>query len=428
MIEPPRIAGAKPGNICDYVEQNLEPFSLRPMCAPDSLVLSWYANFRLEVLGAQVQGWGCGADGRLGARLQETLRAECFDGLFDLWDPPSCRRLLQAMAASPRFRDVRVVGQVAEREGGATSRPKQFSAVTLLLDDGTAYLAFRGTDATFAGWREDFDMTFARPVPSQGAALAYVEDVAPRVAGPLVLGGHSKGGNLAVYAAAEAPEALQARIARVYSHDGPGFDAEFLASPGFGRVAARVEKTIPQSSIVGMMLENQEDYSVVRSTGVGIFQHDPFSWVVRGRAFEEVEGLSAGARHVDAAMNAWISGRTPDERERFTDELYDLLGAADAESMTELRDSWQTSLPAMAQRLGKMDPETRSFMLATATALVRELLCIGGAPAAPAGSRAAEEAPATVEGSRAADEPPASRGEGPGWADAPAEPNGSPVA
>lgn len=97
-------------NICDYVEGQLDTFAVRPLCAADSLVLSWYANFRLEVLGDQVVGWHLAADGRPGVRLQETLRAECFDGLFDLWDPPSCRRLLQAMAASPRFRDIRVIG------------------------------------------------------------------------------------------------------------------------------------------------------------------------------------------------------------------------------------------------------------------------------------------------------------------------------
>lgn len=361
-------------NICDYVEGQLDTFALRPLCAADSLVLSWYANFRLEVLGGQVAGWRLAADGRPGVRLQETLRAECFDGLFDLWDPPSCRRLLQAMAASPRFRDIRVIGQVAEREGGDTAHPKQFGAVTLMLDNSVSYLAFRGTDATLAGWREDFDMTFERPVPSQAAALAYLEEVAGHVRGPLVLGGHSKGGNLAVYAAAEAPELVQGRIELVFSHDGPGFDQEFLESEGFLRVAGRIDKTMPQSSVVGMMLENQEDYSVVRSSSVGIFQHNPFSWVVEGCDFVEVEGLSAGARHMDSALNAWISGRTPEERDRFTNELFDLLSLPGAKSFADLRDGWQTALPAMAQRLGDMDAETRRFMLDTVGALVRELL------------------------------------------------------
>ena len=369
----------KPGNICDYVERNVEPFSERPLCAPDSLVLSWYANFRLEALGEQVRGWGRPGGTTAGARLQETLRAECFDGLFDLWGPAGCKRLLQAMAASPRFRDVHVIGHVSEREGGATEHPKQFSAVTFVLDDTTAYVAFRGTDATFAGWREDFDMTFMRPVPSQRAALAYLREASAHVGRRhLVVGGHSKGGNLAVYAAAEAPEELQGRIDRVFSHDGPGFDAAFLSSAGFKRIASRVDKTVPQSSVVGMMLETQEDYSIVRSTSRGIFQHDPFSWVVHGQAFEEVEGISAGARHVDAAMNAWIAGRTPEERERFTNELYGFLGAADIEYIAELRDSWQTVLPTLLQRVGDMDPETRRFMIATVAALARELLAIAG--------------------------------------------------
>lgn len=361
------------GNICTYVEENLETFSERPLCAPDSLALSWFSNFRLEALGGQLDSWEGICNGAV--RLRDVLRAECFDALFDVWDPASCKRLLQAMAASPRFRDIAVGGFVLDIDGADPEHPKQFAAVTLLLDDGTAYLAFRGTDATFVGWREDFDMTFTRPVPAQREALAYLGRAARELPGvPLVLGGHSKGGNLAVYAAAEASEEVQARIVRVFSHDGPGFDAKFLASAGFGAIAGRVDKTLPQSSVVGMMLENQEDYSVVRSTSVGIFQHDPFSWVVDGRAFVEVERLSAGARHVDAALNSWIAGRTPEERDRFTAELFGLLDSTRAQTMAEAREQWRTSLPAMASRLADMDEETRRFMLETVAALVRGLL------------------------------------------------------
>ena len=360
-------------NICTYVENNLDTFAERPLCAPDSLVLSWFSNYRLEALGGQFDGWDITS--AAAPRLRDALRAECFDGLFDLWDPESCRRLLQAMAASPRFRDIRVGGFRLRRDTTDPEWPKQFAAVTLLLDDGTAYLAFRGTDATFDGWREDFNMTFARPVPAQAEAFLYLLDAAEACPGaPLVLGGHSKGGNLAVYAAAEAPAEIRERVSRVYSHDGPGFDAEFLASEGYCAIAGRVDKTLPQSSVVGMMLENQEDYSVVRSTSVGIFQHDPFSWVVDGCAFVEVEKLSAGARHVDAALNDWICGRTPAERDRFTSELFGLLGATNATTMAEARERWRTSLPAMAAHLADMDPETRRFMLKTVGALVRDLL------------------------------------------------------
>ena len=360
-------------NICTYVENNLDTFAERPLCEVDSLVLSWFSNFRLEALGEQLNGWDITSE--RAPRLCDALRAECFDGLFDLWDPESCKRLLQAMAASPRFRDIRVGGFRLSRDTPDEGWPKQFAAVTLLLDDGTAYLAFRGTDATFDGWREDFNMTFARPVPAQAEAFVYLLDAAQACpAAPLVLGGHSKGGNLAVYAAAEAPAEIRERIARVYSHDGPGFDAEFLVSEGFCAIAGRVDKTLPQSSVVGMMLENQEDYSIVRSTSVGIFQHDPFSWVVEGQSFVEVEGLSAGARHVDAALNDWICGRTPAERDRFTSELFGLLGATNATTMAEAREHWRTLLPAMATAVADMDPETRRFMLRTVGALVRGLL------------------------------------------------------
>ena len=409
-------------NICTYVEGNLDTFEERPLCAVDSLVLSWYSNFRLEALGGLVEGWGdpahvravaavssaasaagtataaaadavtsaaasvMGAEAaadvppaaptatikpvrrmrrrptQVGVRLQETLRAEAFDELFDTWDPASCKRLLQAMAASPRFRDVRVAGFVLDTDASDALHPKQFCAVTLGLTDELTYVAFRGTDASVAGWREDFDMSFTCPVPAQTEAAAYLADVASRVRGNLVLGGHSKGGNLAVYAAAMAAPKTQARIERVFSHDGPGFSAEFLASKGFARIQGRVEKTLPQSSIVGMLMESHEDYSVVKSTSVGIFQHDPFSWVVEGQAFVEVEGLSAGARHMDATISQWLSQTEPEERERFVDAMYGLLDGCDVTRMADIVANWQTSLPAIAHQFGEMDEDTRSLL------------------------------------------------------------------
>lgn len=353
--------------ICEYVEHQLDTFAERPLGEVDSLVLAWVSNFRLEVLGEALQDWD-------GLRVPDLLRAEYYEYLFDVWDPDSCKRLLQAMAASPRFRTLRVCGQHAQCDISDPEHPMQFSAVTFVLNDADVYISYRGSDTTLAGWRENFNMTFERPVPAQATALSYLEEVGQRFGRSLVVGGHSKGGNLAVYAAAEARGELQQRITDVYSHDGLGFDPEFLAREGFRRIRARVHKTVPQSSVVGMILEHQHDYSIVRSSSVGIFQHNPFSWIVEGASFARAEKVSVTAYHLDTALNAWIAKQSPEDRERFTREFYSLLDTTNATRIEQMRDEWQTSLPSMAHYVAHMDTASRRFLLKSIAAFLRELL------------------------------------------------------
>ena len=135
---------------------------------------------------------------------------------------------------------------------------KQFSACVFELGNGTLYVAFRGTDSSIVGWKEDFMMAFRRPVASQEAAARYLTELAGHWAGPIMVGGHSKGGNLAVYAAANVPSEIQERITVVYSHDGPGFDEVFFDEDGYVRIASKIHKSVPGSSIIGMLFETRE--------------------------------------------------------------------------------------------------------------------------------------------------------------------------
>ena len=133
-------------------------------------------------------------------------------------------------------------------------RHSQMSAITFLLDDGTMFIAFRGTDNSLTGWREDFDLSYIAETHGQELAVKYLELVASRFSYPMRVGGHSKGGNLAVYAAANAEEELRDRIVRVFSHDGPGFPEKVWKSAQYLSLLPKLEKTLPQSSIVGLLL------------------------------------------------------------------------------------------------------------------------------------------------------------------------------
>lgn len=352
------------GNIVTYGEEILDTFDRRGFGPVDSLILSWASYLKLSTAEPKVQAWQ-------GVRFGDLFRAEHFKTLFPTtWDTPESRRLYTAMAASPRFRDIRVKGYTEQTD---PEREKQFAAVSFQLNKDLCYVAFRGTDSTLVGWKEDFNMAFQYPVPAQKAAAEYLAEAAKHSTGSLRVGGHSKGGNLAVYAAAKAGETLQKRIVQVYSHDGPGFLESVLKSGEWSAITPKIHKTLPQSSLVGMLLEQQENFRVVRSDKFSIWQHDPFSWQVEDGDLCYVDALTPGAQYLDRTLSRWVSGLSVLERERFVDSLYALVDTAKITSLAQLFSGWQESIPALLRAASQMDEDTKEFLFQT----VRALLALG---------------------------------------------------
>lgn len=212
----------------------------------------------------------------------------------------------------------------------------QFAAMTFLLDDGSMFLAFRGTDYSLVGWKEDFNMTFQQTIPAQRLALQYTREIALEYLRPMRLGGHSKGGNLAVFAAARSSPMLQQRILSVYNHDGPGFTKYLMGDPGYLAMVPRIHTYIPQSSVIGMLLEHEEPYTVIRSKTVGLLQHDPYSWEVLGREFIPVQEITESSQFVDATIKTWFADMTNQERNQLVDVMFSLLGSGGVDSVQEL--------------------------------------------------------------------------------------------
>jgi len=285
-----------------------------------------------------------------------------------LVDPQVTHDFYHAVAANPRFSDVEMSAYCEQFDGGAQT---QFAAVTFRLPSGTLVVAFRGTDDSLVGWKEDFNMAFERDVPSQVSARAYLERVAPTVRGRIYVGGHSKGGNLAAYVASTCSPEVAGRLERVFSHDGPGFTAESLAASSWRERARLVSKTVPRSSLIGMLFEQQEDYSVVDSSTVGILQHDPFSWVVEGCDFVRVKGIARGAAALDETLNQWISSMTVEEREGFVNTLFSVLYASGEDTFASMAGNLQTTLPAMLDSLAATDPEERRYLTRAVSLLLR---------------------------------------------------------
>ncbi|NLL41787.1 MAG: DUF2974 domain-containing protein [Firmicutes bacterium] len=263
---------------------------------------------------------------------------------------------LQAVAASPRFANMTLCGYTNQVD---PAREKQFAALVIKAAPELAYVSYRGTDLSLAGWKEDFNMSFCTPVPAQLDAVQYLNDAAGTLPGFLGAGGHSKGGNLAVYAASFCKPEVQDRLVFVHNHDGPGFDACVLESEGYRRVAERIKTFIPQSSVVGMLLQHEEDYFVVRSKQVGLMQHDLFSWEVERDQFVYLDQVTDQSKFIDHTLKTWLTHLPPEQREQFVDTLFSILEATNASTLRELTLNWHKNARIVLRSIREMDDEMR---------------------------------------------------------------------
>lgn len=242
-------------------------------------------------------------------------------------------KLLEAAANTRRFRNT---GLAFYRDRFIPQEDTQFAAMAFLLDDGSAFLAFRGTDYSLTGWKEDFNMSFQDSIPAQREALAYTREFAAVWPVIMRLGGHSKGGNIAVYAAAKAEPEIQKRILTVYNLDGPGFTDALMGNPGYLAMVPKIKTYLPQSSIIGMLLEHEEPYSVIKSSFAGPLQHELYSWDILGGDYVHVEEVTAGSRFIDGTIKRWIADMSKEERSALVDQVFGLLGASGKDQLLEL--------------------------------------------------------------------------------------------
>lgn len=295
--------------------------------------------------------------------------------LDDYWYRENNIELFAAVTASKRFGGLKMnyyVNIINEQE------QTQFSAMTYVLEDQLVYIAYRGTDATIVGWKEDLNLAFSKPLPSQHLAVEYMEHVAEFVKGNFYTGGHSKGGNLAVYAAMNCKQQVRDRIARIFNNDGPGFRPEIREQGKYHEIADRMVKFIPRSSLVGTILEDQVDYILVESRGVGMLQHNTYSWKIEEDHFIRAKNMAEGKMVRDAALNEWILSLTEEETHAFVDTLYDVVSASEASNVFEFGADWKNCLQNVFEAAKEIDDTTRKMI----SGIIRTLFEITGERAA----------------------------------------------
>ncbi len=355
--------------LVDYIWREQRTFAELPVGSIDSLAFSVLAYLQYDLQGINLLG-----DERV--LLHDVVALGDWSRLCSRsWMANSelTDAFMRAIMASRRWRDVRIS---FFHEEFSQIMGKQFTAMAFtypVAEGDQIYVAFRGTDGTVAGWREDFSLSYMQVIPSHSAALSYVSGVASALQGSIVLGGHSKGGNLAEYAALCSDESVYRRIVGVFNHDGPSFMESPSPRVFDEQYRAMHRKIIPESSMIGMISETSGQYTVVRSSASGLKQHDPFTWLVEGNYFAVKDQLNQGARFLSRAINSWALKYTPEERRRYVSTVFRVLDATDATRFEQIKENPLPMLMRAISESHAIDEEDRRFVLDATKALVDQM-------------------------------------------------------
>lgn len=346
-------------DIIDYAILNAHKgFDQLPFSKIDGLIFSQLSYLSFDNLVPDFKNRG------KGIYLSEIAENENYETIFPLERTAERnKKLLNAVAYSNRYGKIRVnyYEDIFDIE-----KDTQFCAITFVFPNGDACIAFRGTDSTITGWKENFNMLFTSPVAAQKLSIPYVEKVAKKVKGNITLVGHSKGGNLAIYAGTMCNDETKMKIIEIQSFDSPGFTKEFIESEEHLATEEKIAKFIPEESMIGLLLNNRENYRIIKSEGSGILQHDPFMWQVENDDFVNGEKLYMRSKFFDDTFNDWVYSSSPEEREKFVEALFKMVNAANAENATSFID-WADNLKSNSaliyENLKDLDPETRNLVL-----------------------------------------------------------------
>ena len=322
------------GNIIDYIKWRGDlPLSKSPFNEIDNLIFSelCYMDFKNIVPKEHTSN---GISLKDAVEILEKKPSVNID--LGLLIPADVLDMLKVMKNTIRYKDMKLNGYVNEIDN---INARQFSAITIDTCDRCIYVAFRGTDDTLAGWREDLEFACTPYIPSQKRAVEYVNTAAKQF--PLKrlrIGGHSKGGNLAAYSAIYCNTFTKKKILQVWSNDGPGFLDDIIKSDNYKQIKNKIHSIIPKSSIVGMLLEHDNEYTVVESNELGLMQHNGFTWQVLGNSFITLQEIPDSAKESSAKISKWLNEISPEKRREFSDSLYTILTSSGAKTFTDLKE------------------------------------------------------------------------------------------
>ncbi len=349
--------------IFDYLEWRGDiPFEADPFNEVDNLILAELAYTHFD---------GYVSEKGRGVTI-EKVREEYFSThsreVIMLDDNPIVRAplLMDGMVSGRRF-----AGTVLSHYLNSvdTDMTVQMSAVTYRLNDGSYYVAFRGTDNTIVGWKEDFNMSYLPETEGQRRAVEYLSSAGSWCRGKVRTGGHSKGGNFAVYASAFCRPGMRDRIETVYTNDGPGFRREVMEKEEYLAVLPKVISIVPDTSVIGMLLTSSVEHFVVRSSERGLGQHDGMTWQVARNRFVQAEPSDLGI-FIRKTQRDWLSKLDDRTRESFVNTLFSLFEATGMGTFGAMSDRKLKSAESIITAMQGLPKDKQTELLR----IIRELL------------------------------------------------------
>ena len=333
-----------------------------PFNEVDALILSELVYIHFDGIVPGVGQEGCITIREANAKYEKSIAREMFyykekENLFDV------------LADSPRFADMTLCNFVNTYDEAAQ---EQFAAMHINVTPNFTFIAFRGTDSTVVGWREDLNMSFMMPVPAQKSAVEYVEQTAKGLFRKYCFGGHSKGGNLAVYSGVFCNPKLQKKITQIYNFDGPGFNRKMITEETYKRVEDRILTFVPEQSIVGLLMEHEEEYKVVESSTFSILQHEGFSWVIDRDAFVLVDAVDKYSKNFSLTIKAWLAEMSSAERKEFVDAFFDVFVNAGIDNFMEIIDIDVKRAGLLVKEVAKVPQAQRDKVMKLVKLLIEE--------------------------------------------------------
>lgn len=267
--------------------------------------------------------------------------------------------LLDVLAQSPRFAQMTLCNYVSTTD---LVEQEQFAAMHVNVSQTLTFVAFRGTDSTIIGWKEDFNMSYIIPVPAQKSAVEYLNNTCKGVFRKYWLGGHSKGGNLAVYSGVYCNPKLQKKIVKINSFDGPGFNRKVVDDPQYIEVKDRISAFVPVSSVIGMLMEHEEEYKVVQSCESPLRQHEGFSWQIEKDAFVLADEVDEFSQKISKILKSWLQNVSDREKKIFVDAFFGIFENAGIVELSEVFSIDVRTAAGMVKSLATLPQEVREVV------------------------------------------------------------------
>ncbi len=270
------------------------------------------------------------------------------------------KELITYLGESKRFKNMIVTDYVQTND---KEIEQQFAAITVHISEKEMYISYIGTDSSIYGWKEDFNMAFMENVPCQKEGKKYIEKIAPKYPNKKIrIGGHSKGGNVAIYSAITASEEIKNRIIKVYNYDGPGFNKNIINKYNNNEIISKIETYIPQDSIIGRLLNHKEKMTIAFSLERGILQHDIYSWQVLKDDLIHSEKNTDKSEDIDKTITEWIELTTNEQRKIVIDAVFELFYSTDSETFGEMSKNISANLPKVLKKYEEIAKEDKEMI------------------------------------------------------------------